>query len=195
MDFSELEKLIDRVNRFKNRINIKDGKGAEWSHTFEDGETHFYSMEGVRPPEEIEDDISSMFIWLWSLKDYVRKYVILNGKNKTWVKNKIINNPNICVCADIANSLKHGGLDKEYKPWSGKNPKLKPLKYIFPQEAIGELKFGAYDVNMKIKNPQLVQLEMAIVDEDGITLGDAFKYLDNGLIEWEGIINGANKAV
>ena len=111
MDFSELEKLIDRVNRFKNRINIKDGKGAEWSHTFEDGETHFYSMEGVRPPEEIEDDISSMFIWLWSLKDYVRKYVILNGKNKTWVKNKIINNPNICVCADIANSLKHGGLD------------------------------------------------------------------------------------
>jgi len=195
LNFAELQKLIDRVNRFSKKLKSTEGTGTKWSHTFENGETHFYTIDGVRPPEEIEDDITSMFLWLWSLKDYVQKYVNLNGKSKTWVKDKITSDSKLCICADIANSLKHGGLDKKHKPWSEKNPKLSNLKYSFPQEAIGELIFDTFDVNIKIINPHLVKLEMEIEGNNKSNLGDAFVLLQHVLLAWENIVNEANKTV
>jgi len=106
MNFSELEKLLDRANRFRKKLQIKNGEGTNWPYTFDDGETYFYSVEGVKPTEEVEDEITSMFIWLWSLRDYVKKYMVEQGKSKDWIKAQFCADPYLCICADIANSLK-----------------------------------------------------------------------------------------
>lgn len=197
MEYSELEKLIGRADRFRKRLHEKQGDGTGWPFTVENGETHYISIKGVKSPEELEDDISSMFIWLWNLKDYVKKYVVKNGKSKDWVEVKVNSDPHLCICADLANSLKHGGLDPNprFKPRSGKSPRLGALKYQVPEKAIGSLSFGAFDANVNVSNPELVKLEMPVVGESGRMLGDAFKYLEYALTAWEQIVTEADNAV
>lgn len=122
MNFSDLENIFDRAKRIRSRLDIKDGTGTNWSHTFEDNETHEYEINGVKPPEDIQDDIESAFVWLWSLKDYVKKYSVKEGFSSGWVETKINSDHYLCICADIANSVKHGGLDKKSR--SNKRPRL-----------------------------------------------------------------------
>ena len=195
MEFSELEKLLERINRFRNKLQIKEGMGVKWSYTFKNGEAHFYSIDGIKPPEEIEDDIATMFIWLWSLKDYVKKFVLYNGKSKQWVEARVNADPYLCICADIANSLKHGGLDPKFKPRSNKCPALGRLTYEIPHKAMGKITIGAFDVGVNVSNPAMVILEMPVTGEHGSILGDAFKYLDYGLKAWEHIVDEAEKTV
>lgn len=185
MNLSEIKKLLGRADRFRKKLHTKDGEGAKWSYTFDNGETTFYSIDGVKPPEDIEDEVTTIFIWLWSLKDYVKKYVLDKGKSKSWVESKVNANPYLCICADIANLLKHGGLDHKFKPRSNKNPTLGKLNYQIPNKAMGLITFGAFDVGVNVENPSLVALEMSVIDNNnGKILGDAFKYIDYGLKAW-----------
>lgn len=195
MIFSDLEKVLERANHFRKKLQLKEGEGTSWPYTFENGETHFYTINGIKPAEEVEVEIESMFIWLWNLRDYVTKYMVNNGKSKTWVKAQFSADPHLCVCADIANSLKHGGLDPKHEPWSNKNPKLGRLTCHIPQNALGELTFGAFKVDLKVSNSSLVKLEMPILSENGEILGDAFKYLEYCLYSWENIVNAAKENV
>ncbi len=197
VEYSELEKLIGRADRFRKRLHEKHGDGTGWPFTLENGETHYISIDGIKSPDELEDDISSMFIWLWNLKDYVRKYVVKNGKSKDWVEVKVNTDPHLCICADMANCLKHGGLDPnpKFKPRSGKSPKLGVLKYLVPQKAIGSINIGAYNVNLRVSNPEFVMLEMPVLGKDDRILGDAFKYLEYALSAWEKIVKEADNAV
>lgn len=195
MNLSDLEKLLKRADRFRKKLQIKNGAGEKWSYTFENGETHFYSIEGIKSSEEVEDEITTMFIWLWNLKDYVKKYAVNNGKSKQWIEVKVNADPHLCVCADIANSLKHGGLDPKFKARSNKNPRLGKLKYQTPQEAMESISFSSFKVGLKIGNPALVDLEMPVLDHSGKIIGDAFKYLEYSLKAWEGFVKEAEYAV
>ena len=188
MKFEELKNIFDRAKRIRNRLEIKGGGGKNWLYTFEDNETHKYVINGVKPPEEIQDDIESTFVWLWSLKDYVKKYSVKNGKTKKWVEERINSDLSLCLCADIANSLKHGGLDRTTR--SGKKPKLGPVRYTFEQDALESLVFHALKVETNIKNPEKVNLKMAVLDGD-VEIGDAFSLLDYGVKAWENIIDEA----
>jgi hypothetical protein len=192
VDYSELEKLIGRADRLKKRLQNKSGEGAGWPFLVENGETHYISINGIKSPDEIEDDISSIFLWLWSLKDYVKKYAFKKGKNKNWVEEKINSDPYLCICADLANSLKHGGLDQKFKPRSGKSPKLGALNYYVPQKAMESLSIGALDVNLQISDSSLVVLEMPVLGGRGQILGDAFKFIAYSLKAWEEIIKEAD---
>ncbi len=193
MNIESLNKILDRANRFRKRLNLKDGEGTSWTYTFENGETHKYIISGLKPPEEVADDIESGFIWLWSLKDYVKKYALSKGKSKQLVESKINLDPYLCICADIANSSKHGGLDLGSR--SGKYPKLGNLKYEVPQQALEKITFRAFEVETDIGKPELVTFEMPVYDEHGKYLGDAFKYLDYALKAWESLVDEIDKAV
>lgn len=102
-----------------------------------------------------------MFIWLWSLKDYVKKYAVKNGMHKKWIDEKVNSDQDLCICADIANSLKHGGLDHD--PRSGEFPQLGVLKYQMPQKAIESILVGANAQHVKVTHPELVKLEMPVL--------------------------------
>ena len=193
MNYSDLIKLLERADRFRKKLNANNGEGTTWPFTFENGETHFYSIDKIKPADEVEDELTSAFVWLWSLKDYVKKYAVSKGKSRDWVEVTVNADPYLCVCADIANSLKHGGLDRRSR--SNKKLKLGSLKYNVPQEAMKEISIGAFDVNLNISNPSLVQLEMAVLSDDNKYIGDAFKYLDYSLKTWERIVSDAENNV
>jgi hypothetical protein len=182
-----INKLFGRINRIKNRLGIKDGVGTSWDCSLENGEIHKYILKGIKSPEEVEDDIASAFIWLWGLKDHIKKY----AKNGDVVEAQVNGNSYLSICADLANGLKHGGLDRKSR--SGKTPSLGNLKYHIPQAAIKELAFGAFDVSIDINNAHLVSWEMPILDNQNNAIGDAFDYLDHCINAWELIINDQQK--
>ena len=195
MNYSELEKAIERCDRLRKRLQDKGGIGTGWPFQTRNGETHSIRISGVKPPEEIEDDIASMFIWLWNLKDYVKKFSVTKGKSGKWVEAKVNHDPYLCICADIANSLKHGGLDKKYKSRSGKEPKLGKLKHEAPQASISTICFTENSVHLHISDPSKIKLEMPVVGGNDHFLGDAFKYLEYSLNAWERIIQEVDRAV
>lgn len=193
MDFGALENLFGRTRRLRKRLGVNEGSGTSWSATLENGETHRYSINGVKVQEEVQDDIESLFVWLWSLKDHVKKFLKENGKSSKWVESEISSDPYLSICGDIANSAKHGRLDRGSR--SGKYPKLGELTYHIPQTALASITFGAFDVGVSVSKPNHISLEMPVLDRDDRYLGDAFKYLDHALKSWEKIIAKAEKAV
>ena len=182
METKEIKKLFKRISRINDRLNIKDGRGTSWDYAFENGEIHKYTVQGIKSPEEAEDDVANVFHWLWSLKDHIKKVC----KDKNWVESQVNKNPYLCICADLDNASKHGGLERPSR--SGKKPKLGRLKYQIPKSAIAQLAFGAFDVKIDVNNAHLVDLEMPILDENNNIIGDAFEYLDKCIEAWESIM-------
>jgi len=182
MKTEDIDNLFGRISRIKKRLNIKNGDGASWECCLENGEKHKYILKGIKSPEEVEDDIANVFIWLWSLKDYMKK-----SFNNASIETKVDANQHLSICADLANGLKHGGLDRNGR--SGKRPVLGRLKYKIPQAAIKELSFGASTVGIDINNAHLVEWGMPILDDSSNSIGDAFEYLDHCVTAWESIIS------
>jgi len=193
MDLKEIEKLFQFAVRTRNRLGIKGGDGANWYAKAKNGDIHRYLLEGVKSPEDVEEDILAAFGWLWDLKDNVKYYCKTKGIKSKWVETEIAADPYLCICGDIANRTKHPGLERGSR--SKKNPVLGKLKYSIPQEAVGSITFGAFDVTTTISKPELVTLEMPIMSGDGRYLGDAFKYIDYALKAWEKIIDRAEGSV
>lgn len=187
MKTEDIDNLFGRINRIKKRLNIKDGDGASWECCLENGEKHKYILKGIKSPEEVEDDIANIFIWLWSLKDYIKK----SFDNIVPIEKQVNANHHLSICADLANGLKHGGLDRNSR--SGKRPVLGKLKYKIPQLAIKELSFGAFSVGIDINNAHLVEWGMPILDDLSNPIGDAFECLDHCITAWESIISDLEK--
>ncbi|MEX2162640.1 MAG: hypothetical protein WD823_00135 [Sulfuricaulis sp.] len=193
MELDNVEKLFRFAARAQKRLGIKNGGGTNWYAKVDSGETHHYLLNGVKSPEEIEEDILAAFHWLWSIKDNVKDYCEKKGAASRWIEAEISADPYLCVCGDIANRTKHPSLKKGSR--SNKYPVLGKLKYQIPQEALGSITVGAFDVTTDIAKPELVSLKMPILSSDGKYLGDAFKYIEYGLKAWERIIDRAEKAV
>jgi hypothetical protein len=134
-----------------------------------------------------------MFVWLWGLKDHVKKFSETNGKSGKWVETQIDADHYLAICGDLANRSKHGNYDRPSR--SGKSPKLGKVKYQIPQKAMSSITFRARGVGLDVSNSKLIQIEVPVLSEDGKHLGDAFKYLDYALKAWEKIIERAEKAV
>lgn len=193
MELGEVEKLFRFAARAQKRLGIKSGAGTNWYAKVESGETHQYLLNGVKSPEEIEEDVSAAFHWLWSLKDNVKDYCEKKGASSRWVEAEISADPYLCVCGDIANRTKHPGLKKGSR--SNKYPALGRLKYTIPQQALASIVVGAFDVTTNVAKPELVSLEMPIMSNEGKYLGDAFKYIEYSLKAWERIIDRAERSV
>ncbi|WP_319557320.1 hypothetical protein [Thiomicrorhabdus sp.] len=186
MKYSELIKLNDRAKRVRERLDIKDGDGFSWTITKENDEQHEIVLNNVKTPEELEDDIASIFVWLWNLKDYVKKYSKIHGYPSNWVEEQINLDFNLCICGDIANGIKHGGLDRKTR--SNKKPKLGNIHYQVEGNAIDKIVVQAFKVLFDVSQPDQVSLSMDVYDENGEKIGDAFKLLDYAISAWNEII-------
>jgi len=195
MKFSDVKNIFERAKRLRTRLEVKDGDGTSWSCTFENGETHSYELNGIKPFEEFQDDIESAFVWLWSLKEYVKKYSTEKGYFPKWVESKINDNLNLCICLDIANSVKHSGLDSKKPNRTKLYPVLGKLNYTIPHTSMEKITVYAFKVVTDISDPTLVSFKMDVCDSNGKRIGDAFEYLDHGIKAWEVIINQIEKNV
>ena len=193
MDFASLENLFGRAIRLRKRLGEKNGVSSRWSVKLDNGETHRFTIGGVKPAEEVQDDIETMFVWLWSLKDYAKKVLESNNEDSKWIEADVNADRYLSICVDIANRAKHGKLDRKSR--SGEHPKLGNLNYKIPGSAVSSICFAAFDVGINVSDPKQVTLELPVLSDDDRYLGDAFKYLDYALQFWEKIIERVDKTV
>jgi hypothetical protein len=188
MDAEELNKILARIKRLQSRLADKSGSSTAWNAQAPDGQTHHYIINGIKDIDHISDDVESLFVWLWSVKDYLKEYVRRKGKSEKWVEDQVNSDACLSVCADIANRAKHAQqLSKGSR--SGKYPRLGKLRFTVPQQAMGQITVRAFEVEMDISNPTLVKFEMPILDERNRIIGEAFNLLAEGIQRWEELIN------
>ncbi len=182
MRYDELEELLGRLKRLAKRLEEQSGDRFEWECTFDNGETHRYVIEGLREPELIGDDLANAFVWLWSLKDYLKEYERAGGRDSSWVEALIDADAALPVCGDIANSAKPGRLRTSR---SQTFARLGKPHYRIPQAAMGTLTFKAFEVDLNVARPELVEVTVPVQDNRGGMLGDALEYLHAGLTRFE----------
>lgn len=186
MNQAKIEELRQRIERITKRLDDKAGKGIKWDYTFPDGVKTTYSLKNLKAPEDWMDDFANLANWIWSLKDYIKKYLITQGKNGSLVENYVNQNIPLQLCADIANSLKHCGLDKASR--SGHTLIIGQPNYTIPQEGIGHLSFLANAVEIAVAKPEVTEIKIPITAQNGMDFGDGFKILEDAMNLWEGFL-------
>jgi hypothetical protein len=175
---AEIDKLFERLARHVNATKRHSGEGAAWQLTLPNGEIHTYGMFGVRTHAEAMDSAENLIMWIWASKDYLKKRANYVGKESRSIEEFVNQNFFLSVCADLANRLKHGGLDKSRGkgPRSGMNPKLGEVSFTFPQTAIGSLVFSYNYTGVNVSDPEKVEVKLPILAENGDHIGDAFDF-------------------
>jgi hypothetical protein len=178
----DVEKLFSRIARLKAAIAEKRGAGAEWDYSFPDGTMTTYRITKVKPPEVVADELEQVFVWAWTLKDYLKELAASAGRPAQSVENLVNSDSNLQLCADLANREKHARLKQSR---SGKFAKLGKPRYTVPQEGIGALLVTPSPVVIDVSKPELVELRVPIENELGAVVGDALDVLDGVVGNWE----------
>lgn len=182
MHIAEIKSLFERIKRLSSRLEKKEGTGHQWSYTFPDGLETTYLLKNIRNLEEIEDDITNLFIWAWNLKDYLKELAKANGRSPQEIEEIVNSDRNLQICADIANRLKHGSLRKSRL---GSYPKLDRLRIEIPHTALSSITYRGQQVELNISKTQAVLLSIAVLNNDGGEIGDGFTIFSAALSRWE----------
>lgn len=107
MDKAGIESLFGRIARLRERLDDKSGQQAQgWTATVDTGDVRV-TISGVKDFQDIEDEMATALVWLWSMKDRVIAHAISNGQRRRWVEAEITADPVLSICADLANEQKH----------------------------------------------------------------------------------------
>jgi len=165
MSPADLDAVRSRIQRAFAAVRDISGSGYGVSYQAEGTvfTTNFKSV-GVKAPEQLQDDFLNLFIWTWSLKDYLKSSFEskgLPGKTIEEIANRCLA---LTYVADIANRAKHGDLRKSR---SGEFAELLEVGFNAPQDCIERITVADHDVTLHIKDPQLVRIHATVVTRDG----------------------------
>ncbi len=182
MNGSDVKKLFSRVARLSATIAQKRGMGAQWNCPLPIGATTTYRITNVKAPEVLADELEQVFVWVWTLKDYLKELAASVGQPAQSVEALVNSDSNLQLCADLANREKHARLKNSR---SGKFAKLGKPRYTIPQKGIGALFVEASSVTIDVSKPEVVDVHVSIEDRSGAVLGDALEVLDAAVRRWE----------
>ena len=182
MTGSEIRELFERIGRLVAAAEQKSGDGTALEYTFPDGETHRYVIRGLKSHAEIEDTAYNLLIWIWNAKDYLKRRAVTLGKDGRSLEKAVNIDVHLPLCADLANRLKHGELRQSR---SGHHPRPGKISFAAPQASLGSLTFRAFEVELQMANPSLVQFYLPVFDHAGEQIGDAFDYAAGGVAALE----------
>ena len=182
---TDVVKLFDRLQRLVAASKQKTGNVSSWDHASHTGETHRYTITGLKTHEEVEDSMCNLLIWVWNAKDYLKKRAVAIGKRGQLVEQAANKDRSLMICADLANRLKHGASRKSSR--SHLNPRLGNVSFRIPQETIGSLTFGAYEVDVDVKDPNQVNFSLPVIGNTDDDIGDAFDIAEKAICALERI--------
>ena len=178
----EVNDLFERIRRIQARVIVTDGPGAEWKAEVPGYGLQTYKITGMKSPLELEDDLATLSVWVWSLKDHLKAFLPSLGRDPREVERLVDSDPDLQVCADLANSAKHSTLIRSR---TGRFLRAGRLRFTIPQSALGALTVRKDEVQVDVSSPQGVRIELPVVDPAGNTVGDAIEHLRRGVIAWE----------
>ncbi|MDD5215306.1 MAG: hypothetical protein PHQ03_07200 [Methylococcales bacterium] len=179
---SELQEILSRVKRVINRVHKKEGVIFQQSHVLDDGIEHTFTVTGVKSPLELEDDLLELFIWVWSIKDYLKEFYKANNRDPNIIEKLVDDSETLQYISDIANRAKHANLRKSR---SNKFAILVDVGIEVPQTAISKIIFGAFSVHTDVSKSSEVRLKAFIKIPNSEEKMDAFAILNAGIQIWE----------
>lgn len=179
---ADLDAIRSRISRAFRAAQQASGEGYETSYQAEgtDFTTHFRAM-GVKAPEQLEDDFLNLFVWTWSIKDYVKTCFKARGLNIQEVEEIANRSHALAYVADIANRAKHGTLRESR---SGEFAELVGVGFEAPQESIAQISIAGPEVTLLLTNPQLIRIHATVRTKSGKEL-DALAVLTEAIDTWE----------
>ena len=123
----------------------------------------------------------NLFIWVWSLKDYLKTSFEANGLEGRSVEEEANRCTALTYVADIANRAKHGELQKSR---SGDFAELTDVGFSIPQECIKLLTVAGTDITLDTKDQQKICIHATVVTRSGIRR-DALTILEEAMECWE----------
>ena len=106
MNTADIDRLVGRIERVRAATEKKSGPGFQYGVPLPEGKVQSYTLKNVKCPEVIEDELAQLFVWVWSLKDYLKELVVARGGNKQVIEDVANSNRNLQLCADLANREK-----------------------------------------------------------------------------------------
>ena len=173
-----------KVSRF-----ISKSSNLKWPEGIVDFDNQSFVVNGVKPLVEVQDEIETAFVWCWSIKDSLIKNLVNENPNinKQTIEDEINKYKCLTYCSDIANGLKHGGLNNSR---SGDYAKLSVVQSI---SISGDLISVIHRIDGKYfivpKSADCVKIKAYINDDHGRFLLDAYTCLHESLIAWDKIAN------
>jgi hypothetical protein len=181
----EVADLIDRMHRLMARAEVTPGAGQTWTAEVPGHGMQTYKLTGMKSPAEIQDDLASLSLWVWSVKDHLKALVASRGGNPEDVEEFVNVTPDLQVCADIANTAKHGQLRTSR---TGRFLRAGPLHFEIPQAALASLSLLMNEVQIDLAKPDLVTFRLPLLDASGSDVGDALFHLRAGVEAWESYV-------
>lgn len=181
MNPETLEALRSRIRRIDLAAREPAASGYEQTHKLEDGTTHKYVISGIKSPEQLEDELLTLFVWVWSLKDHLRERYKAKHLDPRLVEDVVNQCPALQYVADIANRAKHGILRESR---SGMFAELVDVGVNVPQKAISKIAVSAFSVEVDVEKSEEVELHAVIKRKDGVVV-DAFATLTEAICAWE----------
>ena len=182
MNKSEFSKLYERVKRSHDEVHRKASTGFAQSNHHTDGSTTHLEVVGLKAPAVLEDELLTLFVWLWSMKDYLKTLCAARGIAGNRIELIANAERSLSITADIANRAKHGTLRESR---SGDFAKLQNVRISVPQSALTSIAFDKPVVKISVGIPEDAELLAEIGFDSGLAPIDAFDIASEALSAWE----------
>ncbi|WP_436716571.1 hypothetical protein U8335_03925 [Roseiconus lacunae] len=182
MKLSEFKKLRARIERAHASVLEKANPGFARSQKAESGAGYDLEVVGVKSPEQLEDEILNLFIWVWSMKDYLKALCRVSGADPKRIERIVNAEPSLMIVADVANRAKHGNLTQSR---TGDYAKLDSVRVSIPLEAIGSIAFQESEIRVDVAIPDDTELVAMITFDSQCTPQDAFAVVRHAISAWE----------
>lgn len=182
MNKSEFSKIYERVKRTHDVVYRKASTGFTQTTQNSDGTSTRFAVVGLKSPEALEDELLNLFVWLWSMKDYLKTLCESRGIAADRIEHIANSNRSLAITADIANRSKHGTLKKSR---SGDFAKLQNVAVSIPQSAVASIAFEKPSVIITVGIPEDAELFAEVGFDSGLASVDAFPIAAQALSAWE----------
>ena len=181
MRATEFEKLSARIERLMKDARKKSGEHQAWDAVTSDGRPVKYEVRGIRSLDELEDTVATLFLWVWSYRDFLVNQAVTGGHSENSVHDRIYQEPDMRLCADIANTLKHEVLNR---PRTAFRPILGNAVAELPQASVKAIHVYDGGVRTDVGDPTLVQFRVPVLSETGQEVAEGLDLLDRVLGLW-----------
>jgi len=181
MNKSEFVKLYCRVQRAHYAVHELSSKGYVRDYRMPNGSVTRHEIVGIKSPENIEDDLLNLFIWIWSMKDYLKTLCGLRNVPSMRIEQIANADRSLTIVSDIANRAKHGTLTSSR---SGDYAKLQNVTVTIPMSALQTIAFLKPAIKVTVELPENAELSAEIGFDSGIPTIDAFVTTEKAIDAW-----------
>lgn len=185
MKLGEIKAVLQKVQAILQSIHPKAEKSYLYEN-YDDGSSVTWRFANVTSPQQIQSNVETAAIWLWSLKDYLKARLTYVNRNPQVVETYVNNSRYLPILADIANGVKHGNLNASR---SGRFASIDECIIKMSTKSWTEaVPDGDADIQLIVEDPSLVSYKIRINDNNGRYMGDAIVLLKNAMREWKRFI-------